>query len=300
MVSYETSNPLISIVVPSFNHGKYLQTALNSVISQTFENWEIIIVDNQSTDNTMEYLNELDEPRIRKVQIQNNGSIAMSRNRGVDLSRGEWIAFLDSDDWWAPDKLLEVCKTITPMTDLIYHNMFIEGESKLYPNLKLIKGRQLSSPIFLDLLLNGNPIVTSSTVIRKKILVQIGGMNERIEMKGLEDFNAWLRISRVTEQFVHLDKTLGHYRVHETNISTSGSTMIPIVAFEEFAEIIPTKQYKRILSNFEYTAGRIAFLNKLHDQANFHLRNSFPSSSFDRKMKSLWMIFFLIWISRHS
>jgi glycosyltransferase involved in cell wall biosynthesis len=297
MTSDESRNPLFSIVVPSYNHGNYLQTALNSVLSQTFGNWELIVVDNQSTDNTMDYLSELKDPRIRMVQIQNSGSIAMSRNRGVDLAQGEWIAFLDSDDWWTPEKLQLVSGAITSKTDVIYHNMFIEGESWLYPKLHLIESRQLSSPIFFDLLLHGNPIVTSSTVIRKEILTRVDGMNERIQMRGLEDFNAWLKISRVTEQFMHLNETLGHYRVHETNISYSNFTAVPLVAFEEFFDLIPPKQYQRIISNFEYTAGRIAFLNRQYDQAKVHLWRCFPSSSLNRKLKSLWMIYSVFWIS---
>ena len=100
----ETS-PLISVVIPTFNHADFLELAISSVVEQTYQNFEIVIVDNHSNDHTIEVLDSFNDDRIHLHKINNNGVIAASRNLGVDHSKGEWIAYLDSDDYWYPTRL---------------------------------------------------------------------------------------------------------------------------------------------------------------------------------------------------
>ena len=107
--------PLFSVIIPNFNHGKYLSRAVESVKSQTFENWEIIIVDNHSTDETDQVIQPWICDKIQLLKINNNGIIAASRNFGILHSKGEWIAFLDADDWWAERKLEACFKLISMM-----------------------------------------------------------------------------------------------------------------------------------------------------------------------------------------
>ena len=105
------AKPLVSIVIPTYNHAEFLRLAIQSIIEQTYDNWEIIIINNYSTDTTVELVEKFKEPRIRLINFNNNGVIATSRNIGIKKSRGEWIAFLDSDDIWYPSKL-EKCMSI--------------------------------------------------------------------------------------------------------------------------------------------------------------------------------------------
>ena len=113
--------PTVSIVIPTYNHSKFISKALESVINQTYKNWEAIIIDNNSTDNTDKVINQYNDPRIKYLKIDNNGVIAKSRNLGINEAKAEWIAFLDSDDWWTKDKL-EVCLSkIDKNIDFIYH-----------------------------------------------------------------------------------------------------------------------------------------------------------------------------------
>ncbi len=99
--------PLVSVVIPTYNHARYLVRALESVLNQTFTNWEAIVIDNHSTDNTDEVMESFSDPRISYLKIHNNGIIAASRNAGIRVAKGEWIAFLDSDDWWTQDKIMK-------------------------------------------------------------------------------------------------------------------------------------------------------------------------------------------------
>lgn len=96
---------LVSIIMPSYNCGKYVRDTIHSVLAQSYENWEILFVDDQSTDDTEEIINGFKETRIRYIKNVKNSGAAFSRNRALKEAKGRWIAFLDSDDLWEPDKL---------------------------------------------------------------------------------------------------------------------------------------------------------------------------------------------------
>ena len=131
--------PLVSIVIPTYNHAKFISKALKSVIDQTYKNWEAIIIDNESVDETYKLVNDFNDPRIKYFKISNDGVIAKSRNLGIKEAKGDWIAFLDSDDWWTKDKL-EVCfRKIGKNTDFIYHAYEYVNKSKSFFKKKLLK-----------------------------------------------------------------------------------------------------------------------------------------------------------------
>ena len=122
--------PFFSIIIPTFNRDKFIKKAINSVLNQTFKSWEIIIVDNNSKDNTEKITTEIKDNRIKFYKISNNGIIARSRNYGIEKSLGKYLAFLDSDDWWKKNKL-ELCyKEILKGKKFIYHNANIARKKK--------------------------------------------------------------------------------------------------------------------------------------------------------------------------
>lgn len=96
---------LVSVIMPSWNTSNFIAESIQSVIDQTYENWELIIVDDCSTDNTDDVVAKFTDKRIRYFKNEKNSGAALSRNRALREARGEWIAFLDSDDLWNPDKL---------------------------------------------------------------------------------------------------------------------------------------------------------------------------------------------------
>ena len=212
--------PLFSVVIPTYNHGKYLGRAVQSVLHQTYTNWEAIVIDNYSTDNTDNVMDAFTDSRISFVKILNYGVIAVSRNVGIQKAKGQWIAFLDSDDWWSCDKLMRCYNNIIGnKTDLIFHDLDIVSHHSMPFFKKSLKGRQLKIPVLIDLLIGGNAISNSSVVVRKKLLEEINGINESRELIAAEDYNTWLRIARLTERFLYLPETLGYYFVHSEAIS---------------------------------------------------------------------------------
>ena len=156
--------PLITIVIPTYNRCEKIKKALSSVKAQTFQNWEAIIVDNNSNDGTKEFILNLNDKRFKFYEINNNGIISKSRNYAIKLSNAEYIAFLDSDDWWSVNKLSLIKDYILKRYKFIYHNHWIYKKNSLFKKRKFIS-RKFSNNIYEDLLMSGPNFATSSVVI---------------------------------------------------------------------------------------------------------------------------------------
>jgi len=175
--------------------------------------------------------------------------IARSRNLGIKFAKGDWIAFLDSDDWWSKEKL-EIClNNSDDNVDLIYHDLEVKyRNTKFSVKKKIFKGRQLKYPVLIDLLesgiIKGNAIGNSSVLVRKNILNKIGGINENIKLVGSEDYNTWLRVAQITDQFKYLKKNLGYILIHDTN--TSKKDMVQLCG--EFMDRAASILYKEQVS----------------------------------------------------
>jgi glycosyltransferase involved in cell wall biosynthesis len=203
--------PLVSIVIPTYNRARDLQRALKSVCAQTYTNWEAIVIDNYSNDNTDSVLQNFHDGRLRSFKIHNQGVIATSRNKGIREAQGEYIAFLDSDDWWMPQKLEISVRHIQRGYDVLYHDLWGVKQEAGQVFKKRMKGRHVSQPVYADLIKNGNAIKTSSVVVRKELLQRVGGQLEDPKLVAAEDFECWLRISRETEKFIYIPMILGYY-----------------------------------------------------------------------------------------
>ncbi len=205
-------NNIISIIIPTFNQANYIKRCLESISNQTIKNYEIIIIDKYSKDNTKKIIEDFKSLPIKLFQIENQGIIANSRNYGIKKAKGDVIAFLDSDDYWKPNKLEESYKKIIEGYDLVFHNLELSGSKKKLFKKKILKGRKLNNPFFKDLIINGNPISNSSVIVKKKILFSVNLINEEKKMNAAEDYNLWIKISQQTEKFYFINKTLGYYQ----------------------------------------------------------------------------------------
>ena len=238
----ETADPLVSVVIPTYNHASYLGRALQSVLDQTYTNWEAIVIDNHSTDKTDEVKASFADPRIIYLKIHNNGVIAASRNLGIRTAKGQWIAFLDSDDWWTVDKLQVCFDCINDKVDLVYHDLKIIRVPPSLFKRKHIKSRQVKKPVLKDLLLKGNTIATTSVVVRKSLLEQICGMDESVKMIAAEDYNTWFRIAQLTDNFLHIPKSLGHYLFHAGGVSRKNIEELLHTVCKEFMYLLEPQE----------------------------------------------------------
>ena len=208
----------VSVVVPTFNHAKFLNQALQSIIEQSHQNWEAIIVNNFSTDETLQIIESFNEPRFKVVNFQNNGVIAASRNEGIRRSSAPFIAFLDSDDMWYSEKLSRCLVELEGGNDLVCHGeKWVSADTR---QRKIVYG-PASNATHDKLLFRGNCLSTSATIVRRDILNKVGGFSEDSTFTTAEDYELWLKISQITSSFIFLDEILGEYRRHELGASSS-------------------------------------------------------------------------------
>ena len=218
----------VSIIIPTYNHAHLISKCLQSVLDQTYSNWEAIIINNFSKDNTIDVVNSFKDERIRLINFNNSGVIAASRNEGIKNSSGDYLAFLDSDDIWFKDKLEKSLKALGNQ-DLVYHNLKVFGPDGF--KWKINKGRNLKEPIFDDMLIKGNQIQTSSVIVKKTLVEDVGLLSEDPNLFAVEDYDLWLRISQKTNKFKYLNETLGGYWVDDKNNSTASRKSIERIKF---------------------------------------------------------------------
>ncbi len=212
-ISNSKISPLVSIILPTYNRFYCIEKAIRSVLNQTFSDFELIIIDNYSTDATIDLVNSINDTRIKFHQYKNNNIIAKSRNYGIHKSKGFYIAFLDSDDWWFPRKLEISVELLQKGFDFVYHSLYFSRNSKINFLRTSVPSRQLRKPIFIDLLYFSSPIPTSSVVLRKELMSKINGFSEDPKLVGSEDYDAWLRCSQYTDSFKHINKKFGCYTI---------------------------------------------------------------------------------------
>ena len=255
-----TESELVSVVIPTYNHAHFLGRALQSVLDQTYQNWEAIVIDNHSQDNTDEVVGRFVDPRINLLKIHNNGVIAASRNIGIRAAKGEWIAFLDSDDWWMPNKLSKCIKMSNESVDFLYHDLTVVREKRSILGTLSLKSRQLNKPVLVDLLAGGNVIVNSSVVVRRRLLMEIGCIDEDRQMIGCEDYSAWLRIAQLSDNFTYVPKVLGYYLVHGNGISRKDMSLPMQKATAPFIQLLNKEQLRKHDSRELYAKARSAYL----------------------------------------
>jgi glycosyltransferase involved in cell wall biosynthesis len=282
--------PFVSIIIPTYQNCNRLKIALNSVLSQTYNDYEVLIMDDGSTDGTREMVSSFKDPRIFYYWYKNSGGPAKPRNRGIKLSRGNWIAFLDSDDSWKSNKLKMCIENISEHVDLIYHNLEIVCSRHKIFQRKTARTRKLKKPILIDLLINGNLICNSSVVVRKNLLDKVGGINESKNLVAAEDYNTWLRIANLTNQFVYLPHTLGYYLKHSGSLSNKNMSLPIKYAIEEFLGVLKNQQKIKLEARIRYTSGRFHYLNFNFEKAKKELLFVLKKGSIVLKARSLLMI----------
>ena len=285
-----TESPMFSVVLPTFNRSKLLKRAIQSVFQQTYDNWELIIIDNFSEDNSLEVIKSFDQSRIKFIQIKNNGIIGFSRNEGIKNATGEYVAFLDSDDWWSKNKLetsLSIFKN--KHADIIYHNCIQKKEG----SSKSIKCRPLKRNAYEDLIINGNTLVTSSVIVSRKVL-NVVKFSEEKDHIGWEDYDLWIKIAYHKFIFKLISENLGYYSIGNDNFDNPKRILLNIDRISNHI-LNPYMKVKKI--NYiwwpDYTKG-LAFLalREYKKSIKSFLNVIFKYSPILPKIKSLYLIIF--------
>ncbi len=216
--------------MPTYNRASTIERAIDSVLCQKIEGWELIVVDNYSTDSTQQIVSQYSDSRIKYTLFRNDGVIAASRNEGIKQSIGEYLAFLDSDDCWHPNKLVISLEWISkcPMFGLLYsdHIMKYHDDSNTLRQRR-IRSRKINpfNP-YNDLLMKGNTITTSTVIVRTDLMRKIGGFSEDRKIIGWEDYYAWLSLAQIESRIVHIAKPLVYYDYTGQNYSKNGKVLL--------------------------------------------------------------------------
>lgn len=277
-----------SVIIPTYNRAERLKIALDSLSFQTYKNFEVVVCDDGSIDHTKEVVESFsDKLSISYVWEENWGGPARPRNNGIKASKADWICFLDSDDWWYPEKL-ERCLPLINKYDLIFHELDVYNTFKKISTRH--KSRKLPEDIFNDLLLKTNYISNSSVVVKKSLLIEAGGLTEDRDLISIEDFDMWLKIARKGYSFYYIETPLGGYLKHETNITADVSFSIEKEKklLLQYKNELEKKFFEEVWARNSYKWGRCILLSKknIYTSKN-HFRNALKSTNYLIKIKSI-------------
>lgn len=216
-----TSHPTVSVIIPCYNHGKYLERAINSVLVQSYQYFEIIVVDDGSIDDTRDVAKKFSE--VNYV-YQSNKGLSSARNTGIKNSKGELLVFLDADDWLLQDAFYINVQSLSqnPVAAFVSgaHEVFNEGDDKYSAVRQEIKGHPYSH------LLAGNYIGMHAAVMYQRWLFDKFEFNTSLKL--CEDYELYLRTARIF-QVIHHTQLIAVYFIHEDNMSGNNVEMLKTV-----------------------------------------------------------------------
>ena len=215
--------------MPAYNAEYYINDAINSVINQTYNNWELIIIDDGSIDNTAKVINEwvLKDKRIQ-YYYQENGKQGKARNFGISKSSGLYLTFLDADDIWLPEKLAIQTTVIQQKeVDLVFSDSYVFNDNEIF---NISKKMNIPSEVFYDknsvtLFLKGNRIPILTVLLKKEKVIAVKGFSEDLEIQNVEDYHLWLKLLMSNCVFYSSDNVLAKYRIHN-NSATSADKLV--------------------------------------------------------------------------
>jgi len=223
----QSNMPFVSIIINCFNGEKYIGDAINSVLRQTYPDFELIIWDNQSSDNTLSAIKTFHDPRINYCYAPEHTTLAKARNNAVERARGAWIAFLDCDDIWLSEKLsfqVAVIKDGPSSLSIVYgrSDLLVENAAVKTTETKRLRSLYLNRPLptetaFNELLNYNSFFVFSSVMIKKEDYFAVNGIDSKY--KYAEDYDLFLKIAE-NKKVRAVNETIVIYRIHGSNLTS--------------------------------------------------------------------------------
>jgi len=229
---------LVSVIMPAFNAGATIKQAIESVIAQTYPHWELWVLNDGSTDETRDLVQSIDDSRVQ-VKTSAHQGVSEARNLGLKLAEGQWIAFLDADDWWLPEKLERQISRADGQKVLVHGDyLTLSGGKMTQPNrLGHCPGFAQEGNLF-GTLIQHDYIGTLSVMIPQAAVQQVGGFDPLLHAPA--DWDYWIRLSEIYP-WVYVDEPVAVYRDHKGGISKE---------FEPFA-----RDLEVILNRYLYPRG---------------------------------------------
>jgi len=298
---------LISIITPTFNHEEFIGKCIDSVLNQSYSNWEQIIIDDGSTDKTKEIVLQYNDSRIRYFRQENVGiwKLKDTYNKALLKANGELIAILEGDDYWPKDKLeKQICSFMNPEVGLSWGKAFsVNGNNEkisMFP--KSVKTyNKMSKEKYLEKLLIGNIMPACTVMCKKEALISIGGFKQHNTV--YVDRSTWLELC-LKYKFIAINEILGYRREHEKQIS---ATMILEMAKSsnfviDFYEKMPINVKKSVnlnlndlkkincnkIANSFFYLGIISLAKKDWNESHEYFQKAYKNGSITIKLKSIF------------
>jgi glycosyltransferase involved in cell wall biosynthesis len=247
--------PKVSVIIPTYNRTRLLYSAIKSVLNQTFEDFEVIVVDDASADSTRQVVGKFKDRRIRYIRHKENKGGSAARNTGIKGSKGKFIAFLDDDDMWMPSKLEKQVDLISKNLEIgaVYTGVYIINKSDkiIWCDFPLLKGN------IFPIILKKNYVGSCSQVlVRKECFDRVGLFDESLSAG--QDWDMWIRLAK-HYQFDYVNETLVLYRVHEKRISTNPYAKLQAakLLFEKFSAELKRSENTRAVGYWHYEFGKL-------------------------------------------
>jgi glycosyltransferase involved in cell wall biosynthesis len=292
------NQPLLSVIIPTFNHANYIKSAIDSVLAQTYKNIEIVIVDNFSIDDTEAIIKNYDEDQISYHKYNNHGVIAASRNYGVIHAKGMILAFLDSDDVWEREKIdLQIPHLLSGKLACVATNYTAFGDTSLnYTQSKMDEVIEYHDYRYEDIVVK-NPVINSSVIMMKHLFKKLNGFDENPELIAIEDWDLWLRASSNSQVRI-LTQKLVKYRVHPGNRRDKRDVhkrAIKLLEKQKKIGYLKDNIRKKALGHRLQLLGQACLNEGDFKGVFYYLKSLFFPSSIKSKIKSLgWVILFIL------
>ena len=242
--------PLVSVIMNCYNSDEYLQITLDSLFAQSYQNWELIFWDNQSTDRSAEIVKSYDDPRVKYFYAPEHTPLGEARNLAIEKAQGEWVAILDADDIWHPDKLKASFEALAkhPQKEkvaLIYSRTeYIDGNGETFGKYE----EYYDGEIHDKLIIHGDFVFISAAIFRTDVLRKVGKIDT--DLHYAEDYDVLLKVTK-DHLTIAIPEYHTYYRVHDNNLTS-------------------TKVYAYDVENFEFLK-RYANENNLSAYLKMHI-----------------------------
>jgi len=246
--------PKISVIIPAYNQALYISESIRSVLEQTYPEFELIVVDDGSTDETAQILTGIQDPRICVVRQPNSG-LSAARNTGMRASSAPFITFLDADDYFLPDKLEILSNYLDEQSDIglvVGRVRYIdESGNTIFESMKT------PPKLVLPELLFENPICVSGILLRRKWVESIGEFDE--SLRACEDWDLWLRLAYSGCRFAWVEHPVVAYRFHQGQMTRESERMRKAIlsTLDKFFNQPELPEYLRTYKNTAYASGLV-------------------------------------------
>ena len=238
------NDPKVSVIIPSYNHARFVEECLRSVYAQTYKNFEVIVLDDGSTDGSPELLKKLSGELGFHLVLKKNEGVCATLNRGIELTKGEFITFIASDDFMPPHRLMEQVEAMLKnlQADVIAGSISIINERS---QIITRKKARIDGYVTLDQMLKRNVVYAPTAVFRRKTFDKFGLYDERI---AVEDYYMWLKILFNNGKILNTNNNWAFYRLNNGDLDSR---------FRWYF-----KGYKQVLSDYKFDSRAIIALER--------------------------------------